>query len=199
LVGVALSSKEKILIKAKSMFAEKGFANVSMRNLAKAVGMSVASIYHHFPDKNTLYLETVQFSFKDKAMVFSEVWQENCSLEQKLELFVSSLVQVLTSDREFHRLIQREIVDANPERMKMLAEDVFKDQFNFLLTLMKQIAPAKDAHLSAISVLSLCKHHVEMQPLRRFLPEWKLEHEQPDVLAKHVMELLLNRLKESDL
>ncbi len=181
------------------MFAEKGFANVSMRNLAKAVGMSVASIYHHFPDKNTLYLETVQFAFKDKALVFSEVWLESCSLEKKLELFVSSLIEILNADREFHRLIQREIVDANPDRMKMLAEDVFKEQFVFLLELMKQIAPKKDAHLSAISVLSLCKYHFEMQPLRRFLPEWKQQHDQPDVLVKHVMGLLLNRLKESDL
>lgn len=181
------------------MFAEKGFSEVSMRGLAKAVNMSVAAIYHHFPDKNTLYLETVQFAFADKEMAFSKVWLEACSAEKKLALFVSSLVQVLVSDREFHRLIQREILDANPERMKMLAEDVFKEQFFFLLTLMKEIAPDKDAHLSAVSVLSLCKHHFEMQPLRRFLPEWEPRHEQPEVFVEHVTELLLNGLKESGL
>ena len=172
------------------MFAEKGFANISMRNLAKEVEMSVASIYHYFPDKNTLYLETVKFAFKDKEKVFSEIWLEDISFEQKLELFINSLINVFYSDQEFHRLIQREIIDAEPDRMKMLAEDVFKDQFVFLLTLMKQISPEKDAHLSAISVLSLCQYHLEMQPIRRFLPEWRLEHEQPEVLAKHVMGII---------
>lgn len=181
------------------MFAESGFANVSMRNLAKAVGMSVASIYHHFPDKNTLYLETVQFSFTDKAIVFSEIWNKNCSVEKKLEMFISSLFQLLFADREFHRIIQREIVDANPDRMKMLAEDVFQEQFYYLLQIMKQIAPEKDAHLSAISVLCLCIYHIEMQPLRQFLPEWKLQHEDPAILVKHVTELLLNPLKENGL
>jgi AcrR family transcriptional regulator len=194
-----LSAKEKILIKAKKLFAEKGFSEVTMRSLAKAVNISVAAIYHHFPDKNALYLETVQYAFSDKAMVFSEVWLLNSSAEKKLELFVGSLIQILQSDQEFHRLIQREILTGNTERMKILAEDVFKEQFCFLLTLMKEIAPEKDAHLSAISVLSLCKHHFEMQPLRRYLPEWDKHHEQPEVIEKHVLGLLLNGLKESSL
>lgn len=177
------------------MFAERGFADVSMRDLAKTVDMSAAAIYHHFSDKNTLYLETVQYAFADKALLFTEVWQMDSSAEKKLAIFVRSLIQILQSDHEFHRLIQREILDANTERMKMLAEDVFKEQFNFLLMLMKEIAPEKDAHLSAISVSNLCMHHLEMQPLCRFLPSWAQEHENSEVIAKHIIGLLLNGLK----
>ena len=181
------------------MFSEKGFSEVTMRGLAKAVDMSVAAIYHHFQDKNTLYLETVQYAFADKALLFSEAWLLDSSAEERLEMFVGSLVQILISDHEFHRLIQREILTGNTERMKILAEDVFKEQFYFLLTVMKEIAPEKDAHLSAISVLSLCKHHLEMQPLRQYLPEWDKQHEQPEAIAKHVIGVLLNGLKERDL
>jgi AcrR family transcriptional regulator len=189
-----LNSKEKILVKAKTLFAEKGFANVSMRNLAKAVNLSVAAIYHHFPDKNTLYLETVQFAFRDKALIFSEIFQQHDSAETKLRKFVSSLIHELSIDREFHQLIQRELVDANPKRVKLLAEDVFNEQFCLLLTLIKQIIPEKDAYLSAISVLSLCKHHLEMQPICRFLPEWKPQHDEQEVIARHITEILLKGL-----
>jgi len=193
-----LNSKEKILVKAKNLFAEKGFTAVSMRSLAKTVNMSAAALYHHFPDKNTLYLETVQYAFADKAIRFSDVWKMESSAEKKLALFVSSLIQVLVSDSEFHRLIQRELLDGNTERLKMLAEDVFQDQFNFLLLLMKEIAPEKDAHLSAISVSSLCMRHLEMLSLSRFLPDWKEEHENPDVIAEHILSLLFNGLKRGD-
>lgn len=192
--GDSLNSKEKILTQAKTLFAEKGFSGVSMRNLANQVNMSVASIYHHFPDKNSLYLETVQFAFKDKAVVFSAIWQGNNSAEQKLALFVNALIEELTLDREFHCLMQRELIDANPERMEMLAKDVFNEEFSFLLNIMKEIAPQQDAHLAAISVLSLCKHHLEMQPICGFLPDWKPEHEQPQVIANHVMTILLKGL-----
>lgn len=190
-----MNSKEKILIQAKTLFAERGFADVSMRGLAKTVNMSAAALYHHFPDKNTLYLETVQYAFADKALLFSEVWKIDSSAEKKLGLFVSSLTQVLISDSEFHRLIQRELLDGNKERMKILAEDVFQQQFYFLLVLMKEIAPERDAHSLAISVSSLCMRHIEMQPLCRFLPDWKQEHENPEVIAKHIISLLLNGLK----
>ena len=121
-----LNSKEKILTKAKSLFSEKGFADVSMRKLAQTVNMSVAAIYHYFPDKNSLYLETVQFAFVDKAAAFSSIRQEEYPTKTKLELFVSTLIRELNLDQEFHKLILREIVDANPERMKMLANDIFK-------------------------------------------------------------------------
>lgn len=191
-----MNAKERILIKAKKLFAEKGFSEVSMRTLAKSLDVSVAGIYHHFPNKNTLYLETVKYAFADKAMALSDVWNQKITAEQKLELFVCSLVQLLVIDKQFHRLIQREILLANPKRMKLLAEDVFNDQFCFLLNLMKEISPEKDAHLSAISVLALCKHHIEMQPLRCYLPEWKIEHEQPEVLAKHVLGFLLESRKQ---
>lgn len=167
-----------------------------MRSLAKAVKMSVASLYHYFPDKKTLYIETVHFAFSDKAILFDDVWHKECSAEQRLEQFVSLLLQVLKTDRQFHRLIQREIVDENPERMKMLAENVFNEQFGLLLKLMKEIAPEKDHHLAAVSVLSLCKHQLEMQPLCRFLKGYKAEHERPEVIAKHVMRLLFNGLSE---
>ena len=186
-----LNSKEKILTQAKTLFAEKGFSGVSMRNLANKVNMSVASIYHHFPDKNSLYLETVQFAFQDKAVVFSAIWQGKSPAEQKLALFVNALIQELAKDREFHCLIQRELVDANPVRMEMLAKDVFHEEFSFLLNVMKEITPERDAHLAAISVLSLCKHHFEMQPIRCFLPDWKPEHEEPHVIANQVMKILL--------
>lgn len=190
-----MNSKEKILKQAKTLFAERGFADVSMRGLAKTVNMSAAALYHHFPDKNTLYLETVQYAFADKALLFSEIWKIDSSAEKKLGLFVSSLIQVLISDSEFHRLIQRELLDGNTERMKILAEDVFQQQFYFLLILMKEIAPERDAHSLAISVSSLCMRHIEMQPLCRFLPDWKQAHENPEVIAKHIIRLLLNGLK----
>jgi AcrR family transcriptional regulator len=189
-----LNSKEKILQVAKTLFATKGFANVSMRCLAKEAEISAATIYHHFPDKNTLYLDMMHATFAGKAAAFSIVWDSSVSAEKKLTLFIHSLIQEMTADPEFHRLMMREVVDANPERMKILADDIFKQQFTFLLHLMKDIAPKKNSYLSAVSVLSLCKHHIELKPLRQYLPDWKPEHEHPDVLAKHVLEILSNGL-----
>ena len=47
-------TRERILFCAANLFAEKGFTEASMRELAEAVGIKAASLYHHFPSKNAI-------------------------------------------------------------------------------------------------------------------------------------------------
>lgn len=191
-----LTSKEKILNKAKLLFAEKGFAGVSMRHLASSVNMSVAALYHYFSDKNSLYLETMRYAFADKATQLTHLWHSGDNAEDKLRHFVKLLLEMLEQDPIFDRLLQREILEANPERIQILATDIFNNQFCYLLELVAKLAPKADAHLTAISVLSLIKYHHEIKALRRFWQGWKPEHEQADVIAEHVLNLLLNGIQK---
>jgi len=190
-----LSSKENILSTAIVLFAQKGYSGLSMRQLAQAVDMSVAAIYHHFPDKNALYLESVRFAFSDKEQVFAQVWESVCSAEEKLGGFIRSLIDVLLQDRDFHRLMQREILEADPERMLLLAQGVFKHQFSLLMQLATELAPAQDAHFVATSVIGLANYHIEYQPLLKNFPGWKPEHEIPEIIAAHITDLLFKGLK----
>ena len=48
------NKKELIIQKALKLFSEKGFAAVSMRDLAESVGISVSTIYHYYPSKQDL-------------------------------------------------------------------------------------------------------------------------------------------------
>ncbi|WP_262966367.1 TetR/AcrR family transcriptional regulator [Methylobacter psychrophilus] len=190
-----MSSKEKILSMAIVLFAQKGYSGLSMRQLAQAVDMSVAAIYHHFPDKDSLYLESVRFAFSGKEQVFSQVWQTDCSPEEKLGLFIRSLVEVMLNDQNFCRLMQREILEANPERMQLLAQGIFKSQFSLLMQLATELAPEQDAYLVATSIIGLTQYYVEYQPLLKNLTGWKPEYEMPEVIAAHVTNLLINSLK----
>jgi AcrR family transcriptional regulator len=190
-----LSSKEKILSTAIVLFAQKGYSGLSMRQLALAVDLSVAAIYHHFPDKKALYLEAVRFAFSDKEQVFDQVWKSDCSAEEKLARFIRSFIDVMLEDRDFHRLMQREILEADPERMQLLAQGVFNSQFCLLMQLATELAPEQDAHLLATSVIGLAKYYIEYQPLLKYFPGWKPEHEMPEVIAAHITTLLLNSFK----
>nr|WP_296769649.1 TetR/AcrR family transcriptional regulator [Rhodococcus sp. (in: high G+C Gram-positive bacteria)] len=46
--------KEDIASKAAQIFARDGYANVGMRDIADAVGIKGASLYHHFPSKEDI-------------------------------------------------------------------------------------------------------------------------------------------------
>ncbi|RMH81683.1 TetR/AcrR family transcriptional regulator, partial [Pseudomonas sp. AOB-7] len=46
--------------KALALFAERGFAQVGMRELALHLGMAAGSLYHHFESKEQLLFELIE-------------------------------------------------------------------------------------------------------------------------------------------
>lgn len=51
--------KGEILDSALSVFAERGYDNGSMREIAKGVGVSEPALYRHFPGKEALFLALI--------------------------------------------------------------------------------------------------------------------------------------------
>src|SRR5437879_11893291 len=58
--------REAIVRAALPLFARKGFANTTTRELADAAGVSEALIYKNFPSKESLYAEIQNTGCKDK-------------------------------------------------------------------------------------------------------------------------------------
>ena len=50
------SGRDRIIHVARQLFTERGFADVSMQQIADAAGLRKASIYHHFPSKVELFV-----------------------------------------------------------------------------------------------------------------------------------------------
>ena len=190
-----MSSKEKILQMAVTLFSKQGFDGASMRDLAKSVNMSTSAVYHYFPNKQALYLDAVHFAFAKQASAFDEVWQAELTADEKLARFVACLTRVLSTDIDFRRLMQRELLDANDERMQFLAKEVFQEQFSHLMVVIEQLNDSQQIHFSALSVIALVCDIIQMQPLSRHLPGWQVEHEQIDYIAEQVLNLLMNGIK----
>lgn len=51
----ALGGRARILNVARAAFIERGFADVSMQEIASAAGLTKAAIYYHFSDKEALF------------------------------------------------------------------------------------------------------------------------------------------------
>jgi len=57
----ARDRKRAIVLAALPLFARKGFARTTTKDLAKAAGVSEPLLYRHFPSKDALYLEIQNF------------------------------------------------------------------------------------------------------------------------------------------
>ena len=53
--GAAPQTRERILDVAEQLFAERGFAGTSVRDIAASAGLTAASLYNHFDGKEALY------------------------------------------------------------------------------------------------------------------------------------------------
>lgn len=174
------------------LFAKQGFSGVSIRQVATAVGVSIATIYHHFPDKEALYLASIDASFKDKAIVLEDALQPGGNTEDQLRRFIVSFTNLMANDENFRLLLQRELLEGNTERLSSLANNVFLTQFENVLKLAERISPKSDPHMTAISLVSLIFYHLEAAPIRAFLPGGRPEHDDPEFIANHVCSLLIN-------
>src|SRR4051794_38785298 len=54
--------KLAIVMAALPLFAQKGFAETTTKDLARAAGVSEPLLYRHFPSKEALYLEIQNFT-----------------------------------------------------------------------------------------------------------------------------------------
>jgi AcrR family transcriptional regulator len=56
----AVDTRVRILDAARALFADRGYAGTSMRDLADALGMTKAALYYHFPGKADILLALVE-------------------------------------------------------------------------------------------------------------------------------------------
>jgi AcrR family transcriptional regulator len=57
------TSRDRILTAAWSLFASEGYAEVSMQEIADAARVNKATLYHHFGDKEQLFVDVVAADF----------------------------------------------------------------------------------------------------------------------------------------
>jgi AcrR family transcriptional regulator len=52
--------RKELLHKCFDLFADKGYANVTTRQVSKALGVSTGAMYHYFPSKQALFEQLVE-------------------------------------------------------------------------------------------------------------------------------------------
>jgi AcrR family transcriptional regulator len=62
--------KEKILCAAIKLFAENGYTETTMRDIAKMINIKAGSIYNHFPSKRDILLRCYDFYIEQRRLLW---------------------------------------------------------------------------------------------------------------------------------
>lgn len=68
-------SKTELLSTIESLFWEHAFSDLSMDQIASALGMRKASLYYHFPSKEAMFLAVLEHSFGEYQTFLKDVLQ----------------------------------------------------------------------------------------------------------------------------
>ena len=89
---------------ARELFAERGYAGASTREIASRAKVSEALLFRHFGTKAQLFDETVIQPFRDFVGEFVESWEQYSAADRTVEEtchdFINGLYQLLHEHRE---------------------------------------------------------------------------------------------------
>jgi TetR/AcrR family transcriptional regulator, regulator of cefoperazone and chloramphenicol sensitivity len=143
-------TRQRLLDAAARLFADKGFPNVTVREICKASTANVAAVNYHFGDKAGLYRAVVTLAM-DVMRETNELSQragEGLSPEQQLRSFVRVFVTRLTGDGPntwIHRLMAREM-EHPTEALDLVMTHIVRPRLEYLSGVAGQVMglPADD-------------------------------------------------------
>lgn len=106
----AALTRSAVLDAAKALFVAKGFDATSVDEIARAANCSKGAVYHHFPDKQSIFAEVFQASqagiMQATLPAALEHMPSDASLWQQALLAISAVLQCYVDDDEARVLLR---------------------------------------------------------------------------------------------
>jgi AcrR family transcriptional regulator len=192
-------TRARVLNAAARLFAERGFAKVTVRDICKKARANVAAVNYHFGGKDGLYhavvetaIETMQ-STTDAARAAGEGKPADARLREYVSVFLHR-VAGSGGDTWIHHLMMREISDPTPA-LDMVAERVLKPRMTYLCGLIGELvgAPPDDPRVVRCSLSIHAQFHALTwtRMMAKIAPGFQTTPEALDEIAEHITKFSL--------
>jgi TetR/AcrR family transcriptional regulator len=108
-----LRTRAEIIAAAERRFAERGFQDTRLGDVAADVGIRRPSLSYHFSDKHELYTAVLQAVFAD----WSEGLPSRGTAVERLEAAMDSWIDFVAERPTAARLLLQELANAHPEKI----------------------------------------------------------------------------------
>ncbi len=98
----------KILVHATEVFYEKGYEGASMRDLARASGMSLSGLYYYFESKEELLYLIQKHAFGTIVERLRERLDQVSDPEQRIRVFTLNHLEYFLANREAMKVLSHE-------------------------------------------------------------------------------------------
>ena len=103
--------RAKIRTVAQALFAERGFASTTIREIADQTGVTSRLLYHYFPNKEALYLSLLEETVSEVVAQMEDIAASTDSPEEKIRRIAEAFLVHYQAHPQRFLLIQRAILE----------------------------------------------------------------------------------------
>jgi AcrR family transcriptional regulator len=142
-------TKEQIITVAERLFAERGFAGTTLRNVVSQAGVNLAAVHYHFGSKEALFRAVVQrfahpvIEQELHLLAKLKAGSELPSVEAILTVVLKPSLEILTQDQDVH-LMQAQFMGrcrTEPKPIQRIATEEFAVVTEACLDLLQRVLP----------------------------------------------------------
>ena len=116
--------KQRILEAAISLFAQRGFASVGVREIAKEADVNIAMISYYYEGKVGILKSVLEEFFERYCQMLRDAVEERKSREESIRLLISHMVEFLRGNTELAVVAYNELPLDLPELAALKAEKI---------------------------------------------------------------------------
>lgn len=209
--GETADAKTRLLVVAERMFAKRGFACTSIRDLATEAGVNIAAVNYHFRSKEELYLETLRYAMrraKDVHPRFARILRQSQQIGTPeaarqgivhfIETFIIHLYGQPAGTDYSAALMSHEMLHPTGA-LDIVVREFIQPRFEILTALVRLARPDLKSDLDvafhAFSIVGQCLHMHFCRPIvLQLTGEGKLTARFLRRMARHIAEFSIRGL-----
>lgn len=106
----ALDTREKLAVVAVKLFSKKGYSGTSIRDIAKAMGMSISNIYHYSGSKEGLFIEALRRAVEMLLKELRFVSEVDLPPIVRIKLMIERHLRYVADNNDFARIFVIELL-----------------------------------------------------------------------------------------
>jgi TetR/AcrR family transcriptional regulator, regulator of cefoperazone and chloramphenicol sensitivity len=133
--GRDLETRARLLVAASRLFAERGFAKVTVRDICRRARANVAAVNYHFNGKTGLYEEVLRSAIHSMRGTTEAAQRAGAGRPpaEQLETYIAIFLQRVVEGRNswIHQLMMHELSDPTPA-LEMVVSEVLRPRMAYL-------------------------------------------------------------------
>ncbi len=178
--------RESILAAAVQLFAAYGYHAAPLRDIAHVAGIQAASIYHHYPNKQSLLVEIMEVYMKRLNNQLERILQEYQDPLQRLQEAIANHIRLHTSYKAEFFIIDTEIRALEGEnRASILSlRDTYERLLQEILSdgMARGVFRYSDSKVASYAIIAMCTEVAAW-----FRPDGRLTTQQVITLYRQII------------